>query len=101
LIKNYILHIPRPSERITKLQEKPSALKREHPALQNIIFLLFTFLWVIFALLIRIPIQQHKIMRIHADPDFSTYSADFHGRSDDRKYGALFTIERKPVNTVG
>jgi hypothetical protein len=69
LIKNYILLIPRPSERIPKLQEKPSALKREHPALQNMIFLLFIFLWVIFALLIRIPIQQHKLMRIHADPE--------------------------------
>jgi hypothetical protein len=32
-----------------KLQEKPSALKREHPAIQNMKFL--TFLWVIFALL--------------------------------------------------
>jgi hypothetical protein len=35
-----------------KLQEKPSALKREHPALQNLkILYFFLFLWVIFALL--------------------------------------------------
>ncbi len=35
----------------SKLQEKPSALKREHPALKNMKFLkLFLFLWVIFAL---------------------------------------------------
>ncbi len=35
-----------------KLQEKPSTLKREHPALQNMKFLnFFLFLWVIFALL--------------------------------------------------
>jgi hypothetical protein len=34
------------------LQEKPSALKREHPALQNMKFLdFFQFLWVLFALL--------------------------------------------------
>ncbi len=36
----------------SKLQKKPSALKREHPALQNMKFLnFFLFLWVIFALL--------------------------------------------------
>ncbi len=35
-----------------KLQEKPSALKREHSALQNIKFVnFFLFWWVIFALL--------------------------------------------------
>jgi hypothetical protein len=34
------------------VQEKPSALEREHPELENIKFLnLFLFLWVIFALL--------------------------------------------------
>jgi hypothetical protein len=37
---------------MTKLQENPSALKREHPALQNMKFFnFFIFLWVIFALL--------------------------------------------------
>jgi hypothetical protein len=35
---------------MSKLQEKPSALKREHPALQNF-FEFFLCLWVIFALL--------------------------------------------------
>jgi hypothetical protein len=44
----------------SKLQEKPAALQREHPTLQNMTFLdFFLFLWVIFALLdpdpIRIP----------------------------------------------
>ncbi len=35
------LHIPRPQIRTSKLQEKPSALKREHPALQNMKLLNF------------------------------------------------------------
>jgi hypothetical protein len=36
---------------VLKLQMKPSAHKREHPALQNMKFLnFFLFLWVIFAL---------------------------------------------------
>jgi hypothetical protein len=53
-----------------KLQEKPSALKREHPVLKNMKILdFFLFLWVIFALLDPDPIQQLKLMRIHADPD--------------------------------
>jgi hypothetical protein len=35
-----------------KLQEKPSALKKEHPALQNMkILYFFLLLWVIFPLL--------------------------------------------------
>jgi hypothetical protein len=43
---------PRPSLRTSKLQEKPSALTGEHPALQNIKFLnCFLFLRVIFTLL--------------------------------------------------
>jgi hypothetical protein len=37
---------------MSKRQEKPSALKREHPALQKLKFInFFLFLWVIFALL--------------------------------------------------
>ncbi len=38
---------------MSKLQKRPSALKREHPALQNIkkILIFFLFLWVIDALL--------------------------------------------------
>jgi hypothetical protein len=36
----------------SKLQQKPSPLKREHPALQNMKFInFFLFLWVFFALL--------------------------------------------------
>ncbi len=37
---------------MSKLQERPSPLKREHPALQNVKFIiLFLCLWVICALL--------------------------------------------------
>jgi hypothetical protein len=35
MINNSNLTIPRPPQRTSKLLEKPSALKREHPALQN------------------------------------------------------------------
>ncbi len=39
-----------------KLQEKPSALKREHPVLKNMKILdFFSILWVIFALLYPDP----------------------------------------------
>ncbi len=52
LIKNCNLLITSPHNRKSKLQEKHSALKREHPALQNMKFLnFFLFLWVISALL--------------------------------------------------
>jgi hypothetical protein len=55
-IKNYNLPIPRPRERTSKLQKNPSALKREHPALQNMKFLnFFLLLWEIFALLDPYP----------------------------------------------
>ncbi len=51
MIKNCNLPIPH-KVCTSKLQKKPSALKREHPALQNMKFLSFyLFLWVIFALL--------------------------------------------------
>jgi hypothetical protein len=49
-------------KRTSKLKKKPSALKREHLALQNMEFLYFIFLWplwVIFALL-------------NPDPDFES-----------------------------
>jgi hypothetical protein len=47
----------RPPKRTAKLQEKPSALLREHPALRNMKFLsFFLFLWVSFALLDRDPL---------------------------------------------
>jgi hypothetical protein len=41
--KNCNLFIPWPPKRMSKLQEKPSALKREHPALQNMIFFIFLY----------------------------------------------------------
>jgi hypothetical protein len=44
----------------SKLQKKPSALKREHPALQNMKFLnFFLLLWVIFALLDPDPDSEY------------------------------------------
>jgi hypothetical protein len=48
------------------LQEKPSALKREHPAVQNM-----TFLYIFLFLPSWIRIQQLKIMQIHEDPDLN------------------------------
>ena len=49
-----------------KLQEKPSALKIEHPVLKNMKFLdFFQFLWVIFALLDPDP---DPATQINADP---------------------------------
>jgi hypothetical protein len=50
-----------------KLQEKPSALKREHPVLKNMKILdFFLFLCVIFALLDPDP---DPATQINADPD--------------------------------
>jgi hypothetical protein len=44
-----------------KLQEKPSALKKEYPALQNVKILhFFLFLWVIFSLLDPDPDPQFE-----------------------------------------
>jgi hypothetical protein len=52
LSKNCSFTYPQASIKASELQEKPSALKREHPAFQNMkFFYLFLFLWVIFALL--------------------------------------------------
>jgi hypothetical protein len=42
-IKNCNLLISRPPKRKSKLQEKPLVLKQEHPALQNIKFLTFSY----------------------------------------------------------
>jgi hypothetical protein len=68
MIKNCNLLIAR----APNLQEKPSALKREHPALQNMTFLyIFLFLWVILPSWIRIRIQQLKLMQIHEDLDLN------------------------------
>jgi hypothetical protein len=57
---------PLASIKDAKLQEKPSALKREHPVLQNMKILdFFLFLWVIFALLDPDP---DPATQINADP---------------------------------
>jgi hypothetical protein len=62
MIKNCNLLIPRTPKR----QEKPSALKREHPALQNMTFLyIYLFLWVILALLDPDP---DTATQMNADP---------------------------------
>jgi hypothetical protein len=53
--------------RAPKLQEKPLALKREHPEIQNMKFLyFFLLLWVIFALLDPNP---DPATQMNADPD--------------------------------
>jgi hypothetical protein len=58
---------PRPPQRTHKLQEKPSGLKREHPAIQNMkILYFFLCMWVIFALLDPDP---DPATQINADPD--------------------------------
>jgi hypothetical protein len=43
IIKNQNLLIPRPPKRTSKLQKKPAALKKEHPALQNMKFCKFFY----------------------------------------------------------
>ncbi len=59
-IKKHNLPIPRHLQRKSKLQKKPSAAKREHPALQNMKFLnYFLLLWVIFALLDPDPDSEY------------------------------------------
>jgi hypothetical protein len=51
---------------MSKLQEKPSALKREHPVFKNMKILdFFLFLWVIFAFLDPDP---DPATQINADP---------------------------------
>jgi hypothetical protein len=68
---NFNLFIPRPPWRTSKLQEKPSALKWEHPAHLNINFFNFFYFLVrvIFALLDPDPADQHQCgflrIRIH------------------------------------
>jgi hypothetical protein len=60
-IKNCYLFIPRPPGRTSKVQKKPPALRREHPALQNYKFLHFyLFLWFIFALQDPNPSNQNQ-----------------------------------------
>jgi hypothetical protein len=59
-IKNYNSPIPRPPSRKSKLQKKPSALKRGQPTLQNWNFSKkFLLLWVIFALLDPDPDSEY------------------------------------------
>jgi len=67
LIKNCYFLIPRPPYRKPKLQGEPSALKREHSALENMkILYFFLFFKVIFALLDPDP---DPATQINADPD--------------------------------
>ncbi len=71
--KNFTLPGPRPSKRTHKLQEKPSALKREHSARQNM--KLFTFFYICESFLLSgiwIRIQNSDpdpASQINADPD--------------------------------
>jgi hypothetical protein len=65
LIENCNLPIHSPLYMTHKLQEKPSALKREHPALQNMKILYFFYIRGTFLpSWIRIRVQQIKLMRI-------------------------------------
>jgi hypothetical protein len=75
VIKKCYLLVSRPPLRTYKLQEKPSTLKREHPALQNMkILYFFLFVCVIFALLDPDPDPATQIMGIHADTDIESGS---------------------------
>jgi len=47
--KILFFYITMPPRRSSKLKEKPSALKREHPTLQNMKFSLFSILRAIFS----------------------------------------------------
>jgi hypothetical protein len=67
----YLLFNKKNNLRMSKLQEKPSALKREHPALQKMKFInFFLCLWIIFALLDTdpwTPLKPDPIrIRIHS-----------------------------------
>jgi hypothetical protein len=68
-IKNYNLPIPRPPYRKSKLQKKPSALKRGHPTLQNMdLKKKLILLWVIFALLALDPDPDSEYGSGSTDP---------------------------------
>jgi hypothetical protein len=59
----------RPPYRTSKLQEKPSALKREHPALQKMKFInCFILFWAIYALLDPYP-ECESGSPLNPDPD--------------------------------
>jgi hypothetical protein len=66
-IRNYKLLIPRPPYRTTKLQEKPSALKREHRALQNLKFLYMNLCVACHFCPPGSGLIQPKSMQIHAN----------------------------------
>jgi hypothetical protein len=60
-IKSRNLFIPRTPQRTPKVPEKPSVLKREHPALQSIKFISFLkFLCVILALVDPDPADKNQ-----------------------------------------
>jgi hypothetical protein len=64
----------RPPQRTSKLLDKPSDLKREHPALQKMKFInCFLFLWAVFALL---------------DPDPDCESRSGYGSRDPIEFGS-------------
>ncbi len=70
MIKNYNIPIPRPPLRTSKLHKKPSALKSEHPELQNMKFLNFILhLWVI-------------IGRLDPDSEYGSGSTDLESGSE-------------------
>jgi hypothetical protein len=66
------LLIPRRQIRTSKLKEKPSALNREHPALQSmklLNFFEFSILWHFCPFRSEPGSSRPKPERIHADPD--------------------------------
>jgi hypothetical protein len=68
------------------LQEKPSALKRKHPALQNKKFLhFFLFLWVVFALLDPDPDPDPACCR-SATLSLRVYTPVFSESSETRNF---------------
>jgi hypothetical protein len=55
---------------MSKLEEKPSALKREHPALQKLKFInFFLCLLVVFALLDPDPDESGDLIEFRSNPD--------------------------------
>ncbi len=72
----------------SKLQKKPSALKRKHPALQNMKFLNFFLLsWVIFVLLDPYPDPDSKYVSGFTDLIESGSNTD-----PDPQYWILFVM---------
>jgi hypothetical protein len=60
----YLLNASKKDAQAT-VQEKPSALRKEHPARQNMkFFYFFLYFWVIFAFL-----DPDQATQINADPD--------------------------------